>query len=106
MANFCPACGSSNLTTRGGTPKGGCGAVGSLAGAAVGSSGLLAGSETGAALGVVGGPVGMLIGGIAGAVIGGLLANAVGCSSSDAMVGSPSSGGRYHCADCGHVFHG
>ncbi len=106
MASFCPACGSSNLTTRGGTQKNNCGALGSLAGAAVGSSGLLAGSETGAALGMVGGPAGVLIGGLAGAVIGGLLANSVGCSSGDALVGSPSSAGRYHCLDCGHGFNG
>ena len=106
MARFCPECGSNHLSQRGGgEKKGECGVMGSLAGAAVGSSGLLAGTETGAALGVVGGPAGMLVGGIAGAIIGGLLANAVGCSSSDGMIDSRGAG-RYQCSDCGFVFSG
>lgn len=106
MASFCPQCGSNQISHRGGGgKKGECGVLGSLAGAAVGSSGLLAGSETGAALGIVGGPAGVLVGGIAGAIIGGLLANVVGCPSGDAMAGSTSAG-RYQCADCGHVFSG
>lgn len=105
MARFCPECGSSQIVQRGGEKKAGCGLLGSMAGAAVGSSGLLAGSETGAALGVVAGPAGMLVGGIAGAIIGGLLASTVGCGSSDAMAGSVTTG-RYQCADCGHGFGG
>lgn len=105
MASFCPECGSNQILHRAGGGAGECGVLGSLAGAAVGSSGLLAGSETGATLGIVGGPAGVVIGGIAGAIIGGLLANAVGCPSSDAMAGSLDVG-RYHCADCGHVFNG
>jgi len=89
----CPKCGSTQTQLRR-KPVHGLG-LGSLAGAAVGSSGLLAGTEAGAAMGMAGGPAGMLLGGVAGAVLGALLG-----SSFDQQ--SPME--TYQCQRCGHVF--
>lgn len=90
LGSTCPKCGSQRI--RWPMQSVGSSGVGSLAGAALGSSGLLAGSEAGAALGIAGGPAGILIGGVAGALIGALIG---GCQHQSS---------QFECLDCGHRF--
>jgi predicted RNA-binding Zn-ribbon protein involved in translation (DUF1610 family) len=93
LGAVCPKCGSTQTQWRR-KPAHGLG-LGSLAGAALGSSGPLAGTEAGAAMGIAGGPAGMLLGGVAGAVLGALLGSSCGQQSLTES---------YQCQHCGHVF--
>ena len=93
LGAVCPKCGSAQTEWMRKSAHGV--GLGSLAGAAVGSSGLLAGSQTGAALGIAGGPAGMLLGGVAGAVLGALLGGSCGQQTLTES---------YQCQHCGHVF--
>ena len=101
----CPTCGTNRVQSKN-LGRTACGAVGSIAGAAVGVSAALSGAEVGAVLGLIAGPPGAAIGGFAGAILGGLFGASAGC------VGGAKVGQTFDrlvlenhlCLDCGHSF--
>ena len=78
----CPHCGSTNSHAVPQARQSGS-AVGGLAGAALGMSGLLQGARAGATLGAAAGPFGFAIGGIGGALLGGVVGHFVGGAIGD-----------------------
>jgi DNA-directed RNA polymerase subunit RPC12/RpoP len=102
---ICPHCESSRVITRNWGKRLGC-AVGSAAGAVVGSTSAISGRKFGAGIEGFGGPTGMAVGGVASAVLGGLLGAACGCAAGE-EAGQVFDGrifDIYACVACGHTF--
>ena len=105
MTLSCPQCQSERIHLNNYAKKT-CGAIGTVAGAAVGVAGRISGAEVGAIAGLVAGPAGAALGGIAGAIIGGLFSGAAGCAVGVKLgeVVDDNILNNYHCIDCEYTF--
>lgn len=105
----CPRCASVRITSLNTGRKAG-GAIGTLAGAAIGLPRVMTaaatGSRVGASFGLLAGPAGIATGSIAGGIIGALIGGASGCITGTALgeLLDQNVLDNYRCLDCRHSF--